>query len=69
MLVRNRSARVGRGDKSNRFSYETLGTAVRDQIREEAQVIHSMMALISKNVLQVGLRLQLVRRTIGRDNF
>lgn len=51
------------------FDYERLIVSKREVIREQARVIRGLLGRTAGHVIQIGLRLQMVRKDIGRDNF
>ncbi len=51
------------------FDYERLLAQVRKQIQDETRAIKGLVVNTASNIIQIGLRLQLVRDCIGRSHF
>jgi hypothetical protein len=51
------------------FDYDNLLPSIQKQVREETDVIRCLLAKTAANIVQIGLRLQLVRNRVGRDHF
>jgi hypothetical protein len=54
---------------SSAFDYGTLAAAVRKQVIEEAAEIRTILEKTAENIVQIGIRLNLVHDRIGRDHF
>ena len=61
----NRPKRAG----TEAFAYGQLASSVRTDIEDQAQAIRGLLENTTKNVIQIGVRLQFVRNRIGRDCF
>lgn len=51
------------------FDYSQLSRSKQVEVREEARVIHQLIAKTASHIVQIGLRLNSVRRLIGRKHF
>ncbi len=51
------------------FDYSCIATSVRNQVQDETQAIRTLVVSTANNIIQIGLRLQLVRQCMGRQPF
>lgn len=51
------------------FDYGQLPSAIRRDLQQETMAIHSLIEQTIRNIVQIGLRLQLVRDQLGRSSF
>lgn len=51
------------------FNYGSLDPALQKEVQEEAAAIRKLIVQTSRNVVQIGLRLQRVRDSLGRRGF
>jgi DNA-directed RNA polymerase subunit F len=51
------------------FNYEALESEEREPAREQAEAIRGLLKTTVQSVVEIGTRLQQVRKAIGRDSF
>ena len=58
-----------RPPKSGTFAYMGLPESVCSEVEDQTRAIHNLLGKTTRNVIQIGLRLQFVRSRIGRGSF